>query len=135
MMRRELPVFLVVGALTVLVDLLVYRALMAAGLATAPAKAAGFLTGTVFAYCANRRWTFRHRDTARAGALRFTVLYGATLAVNVALNAAALRMLGAAGSALAVPLAFVAATGASAALNFIGMKTLVFSQARRTELP
>ncbi|MYM86006.1 GtrA family protein [Rugamonas sp. FT82W] len=135
MMRRELPVFLVVGALTVLVDLLVYRALMAAGLATAPAKAAGFLAGTVFAYCANRRWTFGHRPASRASAARFAVLYGATLAANVAVNAAVLRMLGANGAALAVPLAFVAATGISAMLNFIGMKTLVFSHTRRKELP
>lgn len=136
MMRRELPVFLVVGALTVLVDLLVYRALMASGLATtAPAKAIGFLAGTVFAYCANRHWTFSQRTAAPGSAARFAVLYGATLAANVAVNAAMLRMLGAAGPALAVPLAFLAATGVSATLNFIGMKTLVFTHARRTELP
>ncbi|WP_175022873.1 GtrA family protein [Rugamonas rivuli] len=136
MMRRELPVFLVVGTLTVLVDLLVYRALMASGLAaTAPAKAVGFLAGTVFAYCANRRWTFGHRAAAPGSAARFAVLYGATLAANVAVNAIALRILDAAGPAVAVSLAFVAATGVSATLNFIGMKTLVFSHARRTELP
>lgn len=136
MMRRELPVFLVVGALTVLVDLLVYRALMASGLAaTAPAKAIGFLTGTVFAYCANRRWTFNHRVATAGSAARFALLYGATLAANVAVNAAVLRILDAAAPVLAVPLAFLAATGVSATLNFIGMKTLVFSHARRAELP
>lgn len=121
MIRRELAVFLVVGSLTVLVDLLVYRGALAAGLGSvAVAKAAGFLCGTAFAYFANKAWTFGHNRVAAGSALRFVLVYGMTLLANVAVNAAALSL-----GAGAAP-AFLAATAVSAALNFAGMKFLVF---------
>jgi putative flippase GtrA len=128
MMRRELARFLVVGTLTVLVDLIVYRGILATALASvAAAKAAGFLGGTVFAYFANRAWTFGHTAPAPGSALRFALVYGATLLANVAVNAAALAQ-----GAGTTP-AFLAATAVSAALNFAGMKYLVFRASASTE--
>ncbi len=121
MMRRELAVFVVVGLLTVLVDLTVYRTTLAAGVGSvAAAKAAGFLAGTVFAYFANKAWTFGHARPAPGSALRFALVYGATLLANVSVNAGVLAL--GAGTMLA----FLAATGVSATLNFAGMKFLVF---------
>ncbi len=121
MMRRELALFLVVGSLTVLVDLLVYRGALASGVAAVGAcKAAGFLAGTVFAYFANKAWTFGHAGPAPGSALRFSAVYGATLLANVAVNAGVLSL-----GARVTP-AFLAATAVSAALNFAGMKFLVF---------
>ena len=128
MMRRELARFLVVGSLTVLVDLLAYRGVLASGLASvAAAKAAGFLAGTMFAYFANRAWTFGHAASAPGSALRFALVYGATLLANVAVNAAMLTQ-----GAGTTP-AFLAATAVSAALNFAGMKYLVFRSTASTE--
>jgi putative flippase GtrA len=125
MIRRELSIFLVVGMLTVVVDFATYRALAMAGLlGIDAAKAAGFLIGTLFAYFANRFWTFGHARSARGSAGRFIVLYASTLVANVAVNALALKLFGA--LAVAVPAAFVLATGVSASLNFIGMKLFVF---------
>jgi putative flippase GtrA len=124
MMRRELPVFLVVGVTTVLIDFSVYRGLVWCGLAVDAAKAAGFLTGTLFAYAANKAWTFGHKPHAPGSAWRFIVLYSLTLAANVLINGQVLRLLP--GLALGVQIAFLAATGTSAALNFLGMKFFVF---------
>jgi putative flippase GtrA len=124
MIRRELLVFLVVGSLTVLLDFLSYRMLAAFGLATGPAKAAGFLAGTTFAYFANRAWTFGHRRHAAGTGWRFGLLYALSLAANVAVNALALRVF--AGIDVAVQLAFLAATGVSTCFNFLGMKMFVF---------
>ena len=63
MIRRELAIFLVVGTLTVVIDFLTYRGLIWAQLlGVDSAKGIGFLTGTVFAYFANRFWTFGHKD-------------------------------------------------------------------------
>lgn len=121
MMRRELAVFLIVGSLTVLVDLLVYRGVLAAGaLGVELCKAAGFTAGTLFAYFANKAWTFGHAAAAPGSALRFAMVYGATLLANVGVNALALSLLA------GVTPAFLAATAVSACLNFAGMKFLVF---------
>lgn len=115
--------FLAVGATAVLVDSATYSLCLTADLPINLAKAAGFVAGTAFAYLANRFWTFQ--ATARRGALRdFLLLYLATLAVNVAVNAVVIAWLGKSRPALAA--AFVAATGVSATLNFLGLRYRVF---------
>lgn len=125
MIRRELAIFLIVGFLTVLLDFLSYRGLIWIGLlGTGSAKAVGFLVGTVFAYFANRAWTFRQTVHAPGSAWRFVLLYTVTLAVNVSVNAAALTLL--VGVGIALQAAFLLATGASTCLNFLGMKFFVF---------
>jgi putative flippase GtrA len=124
--RREVFRFLIVGTTTVLIDLAVYRLTMLAGLAVSLAKAFGFLTGTVFAYIANRTWTFSAAGGGPIGGelLRFAGVYGGSLVANVVVNSALLMLFG--RSELALAVAFVVATGASAMLNFLGMKFLVF---------
>jgi putative flippase GtrA len=124
MIRREAALFLVVGSTTVAVDLCAYLLLLGAGLPVDWAKGIGFVVGMAFAYVANRLWTFGHVRPARASLLRFIVLYLATLLLNVAANHLVLILL--AGWMVAVPLAFLVATGASAVSNFIGMKFFVF---------
>lgn len=125
MIRRELAIFLIVGSLTVLVDFFVYRGFVWMGFIGIDwAKAIGFLAGTVFAYFANRIWTFGHTGHAPGSAWRFAVLYSITLGANVWANALALAVMGEA--LLSVQLAFLLATGVSASLNFLGMKFFVF---------
>jgi putative flippase GtrA len=87
MIKRELAIFLVVGTLTVMIDFLTYRGLVWAQLlGVDSAKGLGFLTGTVFAYFANRFWTFGHKAHAVGSAWRFIILYSLTLAANVLVN-------------------------------------------------
>lgn len=125
MIRRELAIFLVVGSLTVLVDFLAYRGLLWSGLlGVDPAKAASFITGTVFAYFANRHWTFGRKQHASGSWYRFILLYAITLGANVLVNAVMLKV--SSGMLWALQFAFLVATAVSAALNFIGMKLFVF---------
>ncbi|MGE0409165.1 MAG: GtrA family protein [Amphiplicatus sp.] len=115
--------FLIVGGMTVLLDLIVYRAFAFIGVDVHAAKGIGFVAGTLFAYFANRLYTF----SAKGGAavfMRFLALYATTLGCNVAVNAAALFALS--SDTNAVTIAFLIATGVSATLNFLGMKHLVF---------
>lgn len=125
MIRREAAIFLVVGSLTVLVDFLIYRALL---WSTIPgvdvSKAIGFIAGTLFAYFANRHWTFGRVRHAAGSWYRFAVLYALTLGANVLVNALALEVMGTLPWAL--QMAFLLATGVSATLNFLGMKLFVF---------
>ncbi|WP_153098978.1 GtrA family protein [Paraburkholderia hayleyella] len=133
MIKRELGIFLVVGTLTVLVDFLSYRGLVHFGFFNVDfAKGIGFLTGTAFAYFANRLWTFGHKTHVPGTAWRFMLLYAATLAANVGVNAAVLHL--AVSFTFALQLAFLVATGVSAVLNFLGMKWFVFRSHPTTEL-
>jgi putative flippase GtrA len=88
MIRRELAIFLIVGTLTVIIDFLTYRGLSWAQLLDMnSAKGLGFLTGTLFAYFANRFWTFGHKAHAAGSVWRFIIVYSFTLAANVLVNA------------------------------------------------
>lgn len=125
MIRRQLAIFAAVGTLTVLIDFLAYRGLVWMDLfGIDVSKAIGFLTGSVFAYFINRSWTFRHKANLPGSALRFVVLYAATLGTNVFVNSLILDRL--IGTFLVMEVAFIIATGLSAILNFIGMKLFVF---------
>jgi putative flippase GtrA len=125
LIRRQIAVFLIVGSLAVLIDFSTYHTLLWSSLVyISIAKAGGFLTGTIFAYFANKIWTFNQHRHATGSILRFTLLYVATLVINVAVNALVLRVMH--GMSFAFNVAFLFATGTSAVLNFIGMKFFVF---------
>jgi len=133
MINRELGIFLIVGASTILVDFMTYRGLIQFQVMEVDmAKAIGFLVGTLFAYFANRFWTFSHKSHAPGSAWRFSALYASTLGANVLINALALKLL--ADTAVAFQLAFLLATGVSATLNFLGMSFFVFKPIPAREL-
>jgi putative flippase GtrA len=125
MLKREAGIFLIVGFLTVLIDYLTYRALMTVpALEITYAKGFAFVAGTLFAYFANRFWTFGHLAPKRRSVVRFALVYALTLSINVTVNALVLSI------SDNVPYAFLAAfliaTTVSACLNFVGMKYFVF---------
>jgi putative flippase GtrA len=133
MIKRELAIFLVVGATTVLLDFVSYRGLVEFEMrAVDIAKATGFLIGTLFAYFANRFWTFGHRQQVYNSAWRFVVLYASTLGTNILINSLALKLF--ADAVAAIQFAFLLATGVSASLNFLGMKFFVFKPSPASEL-
>lgn len=132
MIKRELAIFLVVGSLTVLLDYMTYRGLVWSGwMNVDSAKAIGFLTGTLFAYFANRAWTFGHQEHIPGSWWRFVLLYTLTLSANVLVNAGCLALFSAVPAVIQV--AFLIATGVSAALNFMGMKWFVFKASALSE--
>jgi len=128
MIKREAAIFLIVGSLTVLIDFFSYRGLVFYGLETSPAKASSFLIGTVFAYFANRNWTFSHNTHKKGSAWRFAGLYATTLTANVGVNKMILHFL--TGFSFSVQIAFLFATGVSTILNFLGMKFFVFKETK-----
>lgn len=129
MIKRELCIFLIVGSLTVLVDFGAYQSLVWFGIAGVDmAKAIGFLVGTLFAYFANRFWTFGHKSNVQGSLWRFSVLYGASLGANVLVNSLALKLF---ADAIA---SFLLATGGAATLNFLGMKLFVFKSRATSRL-
>jgi putative flippase GtrA len=133
MIKREIAIFLVVGASTVMVDFISYRGLIGFQVMEVDmAKATGFLIGTIFAYFANRFLTFGNKSHVSGSAWRFLALYAITLVANVLINAIVLKRL--ADVASAIQFAFLLATGVSACLNFLGMKLFVFRPIPSAEL-
>lgn len=128
-MRSSLPRFLLVGGTTVLIDALVYRLLLGTDVDTGLAKGIAFAAGAVFAYVANWRFTFQGQHNRWSPAL-FVLVYACALGLNVGVNALVLALLDD-GSGYRLPLAFVVATGTSAAFNFLGMALLVFRPSAR----
>jgi putative flippase GtrA len=136
-MKRELTIFLIVGLLTVLIDFLIYCALMhfnPLGFNSVNiAKGVGFIGGTIFAYFANRFWTFQQQATSSGSIIRFILVYILGLSANIAINYISISWL---SDVMITPeyillVAFVLATGVSATLNFIGMKFFVFTDRKR----
>ncbi len=127
MIRREIIIFLIVGTLSTLIDFLTYHYLLWLDLLTLnTAKAIGFLIGTVFAYFANRIWTFGHKHVTTGSAYRFALLYSLTLGMNVVVNNLVLEMFQHTHSSILI--AFLIATASSAVLNFFGMKLFAFKE-------
>lgn len=135
MLRREASIFIIVGATTVLVDYLAYLSLLGLSAPVSVAKAASFVAGTVFAYFANRFWTFSHKSPDRHAWLRFSAVYITSLFSNVTANSAFLAFF----ESVTLPvshnnlltIAFIMATGISAMLNFLGMKFYAFRDSGR----
>ena len=98
---------------------------------TEVAKGIGFTTGTIFAYFANRLWTFAGAKGGRTVFAMFVGLYVSTLIINVGVNSGVIAFLG--EEELFLTLAFLTATGASATLNFIGMRLIVFRSKRQVD--
>ena len=131
--KRELAIFLVVGLLTVVIDFLSYHGF----LKLKPfdiesiniAKGFGFIVGTIFAYFANRFWTFNQQTTSSGSAYRFAVVYVAGLLANIGINHLYIAWFSnpEISSFITLLIAFILATGVSATLNFLGMKFFVFT--------
>lgn len=105
-----------------------YRFLLFLDTPTAPAKGLGFIAGTIFAYFANRLWTFERAKGGRNVFALFVGLYLTTLVINVAVNSGVIAVMG--EDELLLALAFLMATGTSATLNFVGMRMIVFRSKR-----
>lgn len=133
-LRGELARFLLVGLTATTIDFAVYRGLLALALDVQAAKGTGYVAGAVFAYFANRAFTFRRGVGVHGGELvRFVAVYLFALLANVAANASVLALLG--RSEMTIATAFVCATAVSAVLNFLGMKLFVFGTPMHASAP
>jgi putative flippase GtrA len=122
--KKELGKFLIVGSSTVVVDYVSYMSALLVGVNTPVAKTFGFLVGTTCAYFANRFWTFDAAKTEKSTVIPFLSVYAVSLVVNVGVNQTLVSLFSFPGSLTG---AFIAATGISATMNFIGMKFFVFN--------
>lgn len=131
----ELKRFLVSGGSAVACDTTVYF-LILPWVQPSLAKAISFISGTIVAYLLNKFWTFKKPKRSHIEVLKFIGLYISTLGANVAVNRLTLDH-----AAAVVPFvkpfetqfAFLAATGTSTVLNYLGQKFWVFKTNQEAE--
>jgi len=124
--KRQVVRFIIVGITTVLVDFAVYLLLLAIDFETSLAKALSFCSGAIFAYFANRGYTFQSKSKGALGFILFSLLYISTLMINVGVNELVLDTLSM--MHLHIIIAFLTATSLSATINYFGMKYIIFKK-------
>ena len=124
LLNYEFARFLIVGFTTVLIDLICYLLFIYIGFDTLLSKGVSFSFGTVFAYFANRSYTFKSSEGGFVRFAVFTLLYLSTLVANVTSNEVVLKFTNHIDASLII--GFITATSLSATLNFLGMKYIVF---------
>lgn len=127
--HREAVRFLLVGGTAALIDLAIYLFLLVAGLPVPIAKGTSSAVATVAAYFGNKHITYQRRAKGAGSIILFGILYSATLLLNVVVNDAMLAVLQM-PTAYEIAISWTVATAASAAVNFLGMKFMIFRGAR-----
>ena len=122
----EVKRFILVGSSTVLLDLFCYYGLIQFGIESSISKGSSFTIGAIYAYLVNKNFTFQIKNYGLFQFSLFMLLYLSTLLINVFTNEILLNFFG--RTHVSFILAFLSATFLSAALNFLGMKYLVFSK-------
>jgi putative flippase GtrA len=120
--------FVVIGAGSTVLDFLVYMGLLHL-IDLRLAKACGYIAGTAFSIGVNYRWNFAYQGPDGLKVIaKCCLLYLLALGLNVAVNHAALTVLG--RTPVTLGAAFVLAVGACTVFNFAGMKLWIFRRPR-----
>ncbi len=137
-LKKQLVKFTLIGLLAVSVDLLCYFILLNLLPAKpfqiigneAIAKSISFMCGMTVTYFFNKYWTWKKKDRSGKRVVKFAVLYGIALLINVGSNSALLYVLHQYRNLVDLPfkyfIAFVGASGLSASVSFMGQKFWVF---------
>ena len=88
------------------------------------------MCGMTVTYFLNKFWTWKKKDRSHKRMVKFVVLYGIALLINVGTNSALLYILHQYRNFVDLPfkylIAFVGASGLSASFSFMGQKFWVF---------
>lgn len=118
--KKEISKYLLVGILAFGTDLLIYFLLLNY-LKHSLAKAISFILACILVYILNKYWTFSLKKRSFIQMIKFGVLNMTTLGANVTVNKVSLMVF-----PKLVLFAFLAASGTSIVLNFVGQKWWVF---------
>ena len=123
------PRFLAVGSVGFMVDAGVLWVLMALGGDAYLSRGLSFAMAVSVTWALNRRWTFRstRRKSLHQEYAGYAAVQGAGIAVNFAIYALILSALGATAATAVVALA--GGSVVALAVNYLGMKHLVFRTA------
>ena len=117
--KREMSLFLIVGAIATSVDFLVYFVAVDFEVSKEVAKSISFLSGVLVGYLGNVNITF-HDAVPRPS--RYFFVYALSLLINVSINSITYSV---SENGL---ISWILATASSTALNYLGLRHFVFTQ-------
>lgn len=129
MIRKQIIVFIFVGLTAVAIDYVSYLSFLHLLNQILFAKALGFFAGAIFSFYANKHLTFSYKLNNKSHRVKFLVVYLMSLLANTLINDSILNL--DLENQFSIQMAFFVATGASAILNFWGMKYYVFTAKSR----
>lgn len=125
----EITRFALVGATTVIIDLIFYKSLLYTNFDLNWAKGLSFIIGSLFAYFANKRITFLIKSNNFNKFFFAAAVYSFGLLINVVINSSLLKVMY--NFEYKIMICFFISTFFSALSNYIGMKFFVFNVANR----
>ena len=118
-LMKQIQRFIFAGLSAVFTDLIGYITLLNF-LNHDFAKTISFILGSIVAFIINKYWTFERHLRSLNEIIKFILLYGTTLGLNIFTNRFSLDLTD------MIFLSFLIATGLSTVVNFIGQKFWVF---------
>ena len=122
----QLRRFIVTGVSTVIVDILIYSILINLGLYLSFSKAIAFVSGTIYSYFINKKWTFKAIGGLKIF-LKFIFVYLISLNINISVNDYVINSF-INKNFKSIFIAFLISTLFSATFNFIFLKKYVFKK-------
>tara|TARA_B100001248_G_C27394780_1_gene464762 strand:+ start:1363 stop:1755 length:393 start_codon:yes stop_codon:yes gene_type:complete len=118
--------FLASGFSTVIVDICIYSILINFGLVFSISKAISFISGTVYSYIINKKWTFRAKGGIKTF-IKYIIVYLISLNINLSVNSLIINYFFSNNYQI-IFFAFLVSTIFSATFNFFFLKEFVFKQ-------
>lgn len=125
---KEILKFCVGGFSAVAADYLFYRIFQKIGMEVWTSKALSYIIGAAVGFVINKFWTFDSKKFKTSEIIKYIILYAASAGINAAVNSLAIMMFH------IEALAFLAATGVSTVINFLGQKFFVFKELRSEKM-
>jgi putative flippase GtrA len=117
--KREILLFLIVGAIATSIDFFVYFVLVDFEVKKEIAKSISFFSGVLVGYLGNVNITFQD---AVPRPYRYLVVYALSLLINVSINSITYSV---SGNGL---MSWILATTSSTTLNYLGLRHFAFTQ-------
>ena len=117
--KREITLFLIVGAIATSIDFLVYFVLVDFEVTKDIAKSISFLSGVLVGYLGNVNITFQDAVPRPS---RYLFVYALSLLINVSMNSISYSVT---ENGL---LSWILATASSTTFNYLGLRHFVFTQ-------
>jgi putative flippase GtrA len=121
--------YIIAGCISTCIDFLVYRILLISTEYINISKAVGLCTGITISYFINKIWTFEAKSTSIKELIYFIILYTISNITNIIVNRIILYNIGI-DKEIYILFAFSISAVIAAAINYFGMKYIVFKKVK-----
>jgi putative flippase GtrA len=126
MIKRELAFFLANGLISVAIAYLIYRLLISGGVSIELSNGVAYISGMAYGFLANKKFAFKDASVVSSAMLvRYVLWHTFTLTLNIGVNSVVLSIID--SWIFGLTISFLFAITITTALNYLGLKYLVFN--------